>query len=111
MLPGDQDYVYIFGPEWADDLLTALARDPEAARALEQHHLTLDDVRTYYLCSPHFQRVYAGLVERGWDPIITPAVVLIELIAQERVQAELQSHRRSPCRLKRALQLLSCVLR
>jgi hypothetical protein len=111
MLPGDHDYVYIFGPEWADDLLTALARDPEAVRALEHHHLTLDDVRTYYLCPPHFQRVYDGLVERGCDPIISPAEVLIDLIAQERAQAELQPLRRGPCRLGRALQMLLFVWR
>lgn len=90
MMPGDHDYVYVFGPEWAEELLIALGRDPEAARALERHRMTLDDVRTYYLRPPHFQRVFAGLVERGHDPIISPVEMLIDLIALEKTMALLE---------------------
>ncbi|MCS7072657.1 MAG: hypothetical protein NZM00_14215 [Anaerolinea sp.] len=111
MLPGDQDYVYVFGPEWGDDLLTALARDPEATRALEHNQMTLDDVRTYYLSPPHFQRVYASLVERGHDPIMSPAEVLIDLIAQEKIQMAGRMPQRSACRFRHTLQMLLCALR
>jgi len=90
MMPGDHDYVYVFGPEWADELMIALERDPEAAQALERHHMTLDDVRTYYLRAPHFQRVYTALVEHGYDPLISPVEVLIDLIAREKTLALLE---------------------
>jgi len=82
-----QHYVYVFGLEWADDLLAALEGDPEAGAALAAHELTLADVRRWYLRTPHFQRVYAALIDYESDALTNPVDVLIGLIAEERARA------------------------
>jgi len=45
----DRDYVYVFGPEWADELLNFIERDPLAQSTMAQYGLTRDDVRSYWL--------------------------------------------------------------
>lgn len=82
-----QHYVYVFGLEWAEELLIALERDPEAAAALAAHGLTLADVERYYLHPAHFQRVYTALIDDETDPLTSPVTVLIGLIAAERARS------------------------
>lgn len=79
-----QDYVFVYGVEWPEELLYMMASDPDAEAALIRYGVTLDDVRTYYLSPAHFPRVYAALIESGDDPLVTPVELLIVLIALEK---------------------------
>jgi hypothetical protein len=88
----DRDYVYVFGPEWADELLSFIERDPLAQGTMTQYGLTRDDLRSYYLAQPHFDRIYSQLLDSGDDFVADPVDTLLRAVqsAKETEQKVLQ---------------------
>jgi len=80
----DRDYVYVFGPEWADELLDAIKRDPLAQNMMAEYELTCDDLRSYYLAQPHFDRVYQQLLDSGDDFVNDPVDTLLRAVKAEK---------------------------
>lgn len=86
MLP-DRDYVYVFGPEWADELLNCIERDHLAQGTMAQYGLTSEDLRNYYLAQPHFDRIYRLLLEGGDDFVNDPVDTLLYAVKSAKDNA------------------------
>lgn len=84
----DRDYVYVFGPEWADELLNFIERDPLAQGTMAQYELTPDDVRSYYLAQPHFDQIYHQLIENGDDFVHDPVETLLQAVKMTKDAAQ-----------------------
>lgn len=80
----DRDYIFIYGPEWADELIDCLWRDPLAVRVMNRLNLTFDDVRVFYLSKPYFQRIRQWLLDEA-DRAIDPVELLLNAIQQEKL--------------------------
>lgn len=91
----DRDYVYVFGPEWADELLNAIERDPLAQNTMSEYGLTREDLRSYYLAQPHFDRIYRELLENGEDFVNDPVDTLLHAVktAKDAEQKVIQHQR------------------
>jgi hypothetical protein len=76
----DRDYVYVFGPEWADELLNLIERDPLAQSTMAEYGLTQVDVRRYYLAPAHFNEIYHQLIDQGDDFVNDPVETLLYAI-------------------------------
>ncbi|MBW4437167.1 MAG: hypothetical protein KME04_08530 [Pleurocapsa minor GSE-CHR-MK-17-07R] len=79
----DRDYIFIYGPEWADELEDCLRRDALAMRVMNRLNLTFADIRRYYLAKPYFQRVRAWLLDQA-DRTIDPVELLLTAVCQEK---------------------------
>jgi hypothetical protein len=73
----DRDYVYIFGPEWEDELLECMEHDLLARRMMIQLGLSRDDIRHYYLTQPYFDHIYHLLLERRGDFVNDPVETIL----------------------------------
>jgi hypothetical protein len=98
MMKVDRDYVYVYGPEWADELLDAIERDPLAQVTMAENGLTRDDLRSYYLVQPHFDRIYCQLLDSGDDFVHDPVDALLQAVKTTKETAESYAHDVSPDR-------------
>lgn len=82
----DRDYIFIYGPEWADELIDCLWRDPLATRMMQRLNLSFEDVRTFYLSKPYFQRIRQQLLDEA-DRALDPVELLLSAIQQEKLKS------------------------
>jgi hypothetical protein len=82
----DRDYIFIYGPEWGDELIDCLRRDALATRAMAKLSLSEDDVRRHYLRPQPFQRVRARLLAEA-DRVTDPVDLLLRAIWFEKQTA------------------------
>jgi|GEM_PF-2651039 len=75
----DRDYIFIYGPEWANELEDCLRRDPLAVRTMARLNLTFDDIRHYYLNKQHFEQVRDYVLDYA-DKVLDPVELLLTTI-------------------------------
>ncbi len=80
----DRDYIFIYGPEWADELIDCLWRDPLAVNMMGCLNLSFEDVRMYYLSQPGFQHIRRLLLDEA-DHTIDPVELLLNAIYHEKM--------------------------
>ncbi len=82
----DRDYIFIYGPEWADELIDCLWHDPLATRMMQRLNLSFEDVRVFYLSKPYFNRIRQWLLDEA-DHAIDPVELLLNAIYSEKLNS------------------------
>lgn len=82
------DYVFVYGIEWGDELISCFQGDPEAQSIMRRFGVTIEDVRRYYLRQPHFNHIYRQLVENAADEGRDPVEMLMIAVSATKLAHE-----------------------